>query len=135
MSIAEENNQSILHITSDGIPTGDYELVIESYDSKSSAQPTLKTDIILISVKQPPSSLPLALPARVISAIEPSSWVLDLQLEEGSQITVEVPLNLAHLVTFNALTMTILFSGGDRSSYFSGKSYSVKIKVAEANGD
>ena len=130
VSITEETGQSILHITPDGIPAGDYELVIESYDSKSSAQLTLKTDTILVSVK-----LPLALPPRVISAIEPSSWVLDLELEEGSQITVEAPLNLAHLITFDALTMTILFSGDDRSNYLSGKSYSVKIIVADANGD
>ena len=81
VSISEEDGQSIVHIDSEGIPLGDYELKLESYDAESSSQPTLKTDTILVTVKLPQTLDPLS-----ISAVEPASWVLGLDLEQESQI-------------------------------------------------
>ena len=53
VSISEEDGQSIVNIDSEGIPFGDYELKLESYDAKSSSRPTLKTDTILVTVMLP----------------------------------------------------------------------------------
>ena len=50
LTISEEDGQSILHIDSEGIPLGDYELKLESYDALSSNLVTLKTDTIQIVV-------------------------------------------------------------------------------------
>ena len=55
VSITEEDGQSIVNIETEGIPSGDYELKLESYDAKSSSElgeSTLKTDTILVSVMQ-----------------------------------------------------------------------------------
>ena len=50
VSITEEDGQSIVHINSEGIPLGEYELRLESYDAESSSQVTLKSDTILVTV-------------------------------------------------------------------------------------
>ena len=81
VSISEESGQSLVQINSGGTSVGDYELRLESYDALSSIQSTLKTDIVLISVKEPQT-----LKAQSISAVEPSSWVLQLDLEAESRI-------------------------------------------------
>ena len=52
VSITEEDGQSIVHIDSEDISVGDYELKLESYDALSAVQPTLKTDLIVISVTE-----------------------------------------------------------------------------------
>ena len=80
MTISEEDGLSIVLIETEGTPFGDYELKLESYDVLSSSQVTLKTDTILVSVKLPP------LESQSISAVEPTSWVLGLDLEQASQI-------------------------------------------------
>ena len=53
VTISEEDGQSIVHIDSECVPFGDYELKLESYDAKSSSRPTLKTDTILVTVMLP----------------------------------------------------------------------------------
>ena len=50
VTISEESSQAVVEINSGGIPEGDYELKLESYDALSAIQSTLKTDIILVSV-------------------------------------------------------------------------------------
>ena len=52
VSISVEDGQSIVHIYSEGVPVGDYELKLESYDALSANQSTLKTDLIVISVME-----------------------------------------------------------------------------------
>ena len=85
VTISEESGQSLVQINSKDTSVGDYELRIESYDALSSIKPTLKTDIVLISVKEPQTE-PQTLKAQSISAVEPSSWVLQLDLEAESRI-------------------------------------------------
>ena len=99
VSISEEFGQAVVEINSEGIPVGDYELELESYDALSAIQPTLKTDTILISIKQPKT-----LETQSISAVEPTSWVLDLDLEQESQVEIEVSPDLAEFVSFDKLT-------------------------------
>ena len=99
VSISEEFGQAVVEINSEGIPVGDYELELESYDALSAIQPTLKTDTILISIKQPKT-----LETQSISAVEPTSWVLGLDLEQESQVEIEVSPDLAAFVSFDQLT-------------------------------
>ena len=81
---------------------GDYELKLESYDAKSISQVTLKTDTILVSVKQPLNTPTLE--TQWISAVEPTSWVLGLILGQESQISIKVSSDLATFVSFDALS-------------------------------
>ena len=85
VTISEESGESLVQIDSGDTSVGDYELRLESYDALSSIQSTLKTDIVLISVKEPQIE-PQTLKAQSISAVEPSSWVLQLDLEAESRI-------------------------------------------------
>ena len=81
MTISEENGQAIVHIDSEGVPFGDYELKLESFDAMSTTQTTLKTDTILVSVK-----LPQTFESQSISAVEPASWVLGLNFKQENQV-------------------------------------------------
>ena len=72
VTISVETKLSQVHIDTKGIPAGDYELRLESYDFFSNLRPTLKTDIIQISIKSTDTTL-----SQYISAVEPSSWALD----------------------------------------------------------
>ena len=67
-----ETKLSHVNIDTKGIPAGDYELRLESYDFLSNLRPTLKTDIIQISIKSTDTTQ-----SQYISSVEPSSWVLD----------------------------------------------------------
>ena len=126
VTIIEETGNSIVHINSEGIEIGDYQLQLESFDTLSSIQPTLKTDIIYISVKEPylveeEPQLVEALESQFISAVEPSSWVLELNSVTESRIQLEVSPNLARFITFDELTQTISFHGNESSGFLSGK--------------
>ena len=44
VSFTEDQNASVVHIDASGASLGDHELVIESFDSRSSTQATLRTD-------------------------------------------------------------------------------------------
>ena len=64
MTISEESGRAVVEINSEGIPVGDYELKLESYDALSANQSTLKTDLIVISVMEL-----LTLESKSISAV------------------------------------------------------------------
>ena len=71
MTISEAEDRSVIHIDAVGVQPGDYELKLESYDSESSVQATLKTDTITITVQL---GFEFILTSQTISAIEAFSW-------------------------------------------------------------
>ena len=81
VTIVEETGQSTIHIDAECVQIGDYQLELESFDALGTIQPTLMTDVIQISVKQSVMqsvSEPQTLESKLISAVMPSSWILDL---------------------------------------------------------
>ena len=80
VTIVEETGQSTIHIDAECVEIGDYQLELESFDALGTIQPTLMTDFIQISVKQSVSE-PKTLESKLISAVMPSSWILDLSSE------------------------------------------------------
>ena len=94
---------------------GDYEVKLESFNTLSSNQLTLKTDVIKVTVNGSPFM------TQFISAYKPSNWLLEYDLNSYVQVTLEPNIVLAPYISYNDLTRTIFFNGGESSSYLAGK--------------
>ena len=88
MTLVEQSGSTWVQIDTKGLVVGSYTLILESFNTLSLAQSTLKTDTITLTVTAVPVSIKTGLPLIVLTAQVASTWVLPVFDGEGPLSTI-----------------------------------------------
>ena len=76
MSLEEQNEQTLVKIDPEGVSDGEYEVILESYNTLSSVESALMTDIIAVTIKSVLPKFSEELPQFVSITGVAASWAL-----------------------------------------------------------
>ena len=106
VSIAPVSGASdvVIDATALALEAGEYEIMLESYDSSSPVGSTLKTDKIVVKIEASPPSFDSPLDIVILTPGEPKDWQLpeiDAVSHELVSVKVKMPSSLANFLEFD----------------------------------